>query len=201
MPPPLIACHECDLLQRRSPIPSGGIARCRRCGAVLYRRVPNGVDRTVALALAGLVLFTVANAFPLLSVRIGEDLVSAELATAVHALWLQGEHALAALVAATCIATPLLVLVLMLHVFLPLRFGRLARGTIPTVRLLHAIREWNMMEVFLLGVLVTIVKLVKMATVIPGPGMIAFFLLIFVLAAASSAMDTDAVWARVARRS
>jgi hypothetical protein len=40
-----------------------------------------------------------------------------------------------------------------------------------------------------------------MATVIPGPGMIAFFLLIFVLAAASSAMDTDTVWARVARRS
>ncbi len=197
MSPALIACHECDLLQHRKPIPAGGVARCPRCGARLYRRVPNGIDHTVAFALSGLVLFVVANAFPLLSIRVGQEAVSAELATAVQALWAEREHALAALVAMTCIATPLLVLVSMLHVYLPLRFGRLARGTVPVVRMLKTIQEWNMMEVFLLGILVTVVKLVKIATVIPGPGVAAFFGLIFVLAAASEAMDTEAVWVRV----
>jgi paraquat-inducible protein A len=29
----LIACHECDLLQRETPLPRGGVARCARCGA------------------------------------------------------------------------------------------------------------------------------------------------------------------------
>jgi len=158
------------------------------------------VDRTLALALAGLVLFAVANLFPLLSVRLGEDLVSATLAAAVKALWDQGELALAGLVAGTCIVAPLLVLLSILYVFAPLHFGRLPPAVAPVVRSLHAFQAWNMMEVFLLGILVTVVKLAKMATILPGPGVVAFFMLIFLLAAAATAMDTEAVWARIGIR-
>ena len=61
----LIACHECDLLQQRPPLPMGATARCARCGAVLYRRKRNSLDRVLALTIAGLILFIVANAYPL----------------------------------------------------------------------------------------------------------------------------------------
>ncbi len=197
MKTPLITCHDCDLLQRRISVPPGSAARCARCGAVLYRHVPNAVERTAALALAGLVLFFIANAFPLLSIRVGPEVVSAALPGAVLTLWAEGEHALSALVALTCIVAPALVLLFLLRVFLPLRRGRVARGTVPMLRALEAVQQWNMMEVFLLGILVTVVKLVKMATVIPGPGVWAFFVLIFLLAAATWAMDTEVVWDRL----
>ena len=42
---PLIACHECDLLQRETVLPGGGIARCTRCGAELYRNRPDSLNR------------------------------------------------------------------------------------------------------------------------------------------------------------
>ena len=59
----LIACHECDLLHSISPIPSGGKALCTRCGAFLYRNTPNSHDRALALNLAALMFFIMANAF------------------------------------------------------------------------------------------------------------------------------------------
>jgi hypothetical protein len=55
MPGPLRACHERDLLQREAPLPAGGTARCARCGAVLYRNPPDGLDRTLADALGAAV--------------------------------------------------------------------------------------------------------------------------------------------------
>ena len=57
----LTLCHECDLLNRVRNVPLGGSARCLRCGGVLYRRIPNSLDRTLALAVAGMVLFIVAR--------------------------------------------------------------------------------------------------------------------------------------------
>jgi paraquat-inducible protein A len=51
--------------------------------------------------------------------------------------------------------------------------------------------------VFMLGVLVSLVKLAHIATVIPGVGMWAFFALIVTLAWASSALDPHEVWERL----
>ncbi len=63
----MIACHECDLLHRVRPIQDGAAAKCVRCGAVLYRQKRDSLDRTLALTVAGLILFAVANTFPFLA--------------------------------------------------------------------------------------------------------------------------------------
>jgi len=75
----LIACHECDLLQRETALASGGTARCRRCGATLYRRPPASVDRSLALTLAAMVLFVVANTFPIVGLSVNGTLVETTL--------------------------------------------------------------------------------------------------------------------------
>ena len=62
---PLIACHECDLLQREIALPPGRVARCGRCGAELYRSAHKSVDHTLAFILAAAVLLIVANAYPI----------------------------------------------------------------------------------------------------------------------------------------
>jgi paraquat-inducible protein A len=54
-----------------------------------------------------------------------------------------------------------------------------------------------MMDVFMIGILVSVVKLAEMATIVPGPSLFAFVVLIFVLAAAQAALDPDIVWERV----
>ena len=67
----ILACHECDQLHRREPIPAGARANCQRCGNLLYRHIPDSLNRALALYLAALLLFLIANGFPLLSLKVG----------------------------------------------------------------------------------------------------------------------------------
>jgi paraquat-inducible protein A len=57
-----------------------------------------------------------------------------------------------------------------------------------------------MMEVFMVGILVAVVKLSKMASIIPGMALYAFMILIFVLAASAASLDPHIVWDRLEHR-
>ncbi len=65
-----VACHECGLVHAIRVVPSGGTANCSRCGAVLYRDVPDSIDRTLVLTFTSLILFVIANVYPLLTFKI-----------------------------------------------------------------------------------------------------------------------------------
>ncbi len=57
----LIACPQCDLLQRLPAIAPRSSARCPRCDFELWRRREDSLDRTLALAIAAAILYVVAN--------------------------------------------------------------------------------------------------------------------------------------------
>ena len=194
---PLIACHECDLLQRQPAIQHHGSALCGRCGAVLFKCIPDSVDRVIALALAGLMLFTIANVFPFLAFEAGSQATQTTLFTGVRELYAQGIWALAGLVFFTCILAPLIQLILMLYIFIPIKIDRVAGHTRPAYRLLRLIQDWNMIEVFMIGILVALVKLTKMATIVPGVAMWSFVVLLFVVTGASVSIDGRVIWDRL----
>jgi len=196
----LILCHDCDLLNRVAEVPSGGSARCPRCGGLLDRRVPNSIDRTLALVLAGLVLFLVANAFPFLAMKMQGQVTHTTLASGVRALYAHDERFVGSLVLFTTIVAPLLQLLLLLSILSPLKFGQRVPGMIPMFRLLKRIESWSMMEVFLIGILVSLVKLADMAQIVPGIAIWSFALLIPVLVAAKASLDSHLVWERIGRR-
>ena len=83
---------------------------------------------------------------------------------------------------ATTILAPFLQLAATLYVMLPLKFGARAPAAKLVFRLLHRVQMWSMMEVFLIGILVALVKLGDMAEIIPGLALWSFAVLIVVLA-------------------
>jgi paraquat-inducible protein A len=192
----LIACHECDLIHRVKPLPKKGVASCIRCGAVLYRHKPDSLERTLALSLAGLILLAVANAFPFLAMKMGSQVHQTTLITGIKELYIQGMQPLAALVFFTTILAPLGQLLGMLYVLLPLRHHRVPPKFAPVFRFVHSVQPWSMMEVFMVGILVSVVKLAKMAQIVPGIAIFSFFALILVLAAATVSLDPHEVWER-----
>lgn len=203
-PPPFVgvadswlACPDCDLLHRAARVPTGGDARCRRCGALLYRERAEPVDRTLALALAAAVLFVVANLLPFLAFEMQGRVTETTLASGVEQLWQEGHGLLAAVVFGTAIGAPGLEIGLLLYVLLPLRVGRRPPQLARAFRLLRRVQPWSMMEVFLIGILVSLVKLADLATLIPGLALVAFGLLIPALAGAAETLDPRAVWGAV----
>ncbi len=121
---PLIACHECDLLQRETPLPRGGVARCGRCGATLYRSHPESLERTFALTVGAIMLFAIANAFPIVGLQLQGQLIQTTLFNTVRTLYDEDMKSVAALVFVTTIAMPALELFAMTYLLLPLRTGR-----------------------------------------------------------------------------
>ncbi|ESQ15754.1 MAG TPA: paraquat-inducible protein A [Chromatiaceae bacterium] len=194
----LTLCHECDLLQRSPPLPPAGSAHCVRCGHLLHKHRPDSLNRTLALTLTGLVLFVVANSFPFLSFEMQGQATTTTLFTGVKDLVEQGKGEVAAVVFFTSILAPGLQLLLLLIVLLPLKLAkRLPPGFATLFRWCNSVSPWGMMDVFMIGILVSVVKLMDMATIIPGTSLFAFVVLIFVLAAAQAALDPDLVWNRV----
>ena len=189
-----IACHACDLIHRIKPLPSKGAAHCIRCGAVLYKNKPNSLERSLAFAFAGLILFILANSFPFLGLRIGAQVRETTLITGIHELYLQGMHMIATLVLITTVLAPFIQMMCLFYVLLPLKFGRVPRRLPRVFRFIESVLPWSMMEVFMVGILVSVVKLAKMAKIIPGVSLYSFLALIFVLAAMSVSLDDHLIW-------
>ncbi len=192
-----MACHDCDLLNVEVEVPEGGASRCARCGGVLYRHKANSLNRTLALTFAAGVLFAIANVLPFLAFEMQGDVTQTTLATGVEQLYDQGWYELAGLVFITAIGAPFLQISLLLYVLLPLKLGRMPWDLARVFRLLRHIEPWSMMEIFLIGILVSLVKLADMANIIPGLALWSFGVLILVLAAANAALDPRIVWDRV----
>jgi paraquat-inducible protein A len=194
--PALIACHECDLLQRETPLPPSGVARCGRCGATLYRSHPESLERTLALTVGAIVLFVITNSSPIVGLKLSGQVIQTTLFYTAQTLYEEGTRSVAVLIFLTTIALPAAELGALLYLLLPLRLGRVPPHFEIAYRLMHAVQPWGMIEVFMLGVIVSIVKLANLATAVPGIALWSLAALMMVMAAISATFDSRALWAR-----
>ena len=194
----LIACHECDLLQREVHLPLGGIVRCGRCGAELYRSHPDSFERTLALTTCAILLFVIANSFPIIGLKLQGQIIETTLFYTVQTLWNEDMKSIGVLVFITTMAMPALELLALTYLLLPLRSGFAPPHFAVVFRTLQAVKPWGMVEVLMLGVLVSLVKLANLASVIPGIALWSFGALMFVMAAVAAVFDPRDLWARVA---
>jgi len=192
----LLACPECDLLQSDSAVPRPHKALCARCGAVLYQRHDQGLDRSLALTATALVLLGVANAFPMLSLELQGERTDATLFGAVSTLWSQNMQLVALLVAFTAIAMPLLEIAALAWLLFPLRYGRKAPYFGDAYATLQFAQRLSLVDVFVLGALVSYVKLDHLAEVQAGAGLWAFAGLMLVMATIESNFDPRDLWAQ-----
>ena len=102
----------------------------------------------------------------------------------------------AVLVFFTTIVVPAVQLGAMTYLLLSLRMGRVPRRLPFALRALQAVRPWGMIEVFILGLLVSLVKLGGMAKVAPGIALWSFGGLLVMIAAAVASFDARAIWIR-----
>ena len=191
---PLIGCHHCDGVVEEPWVPDGGSAICFRCGGTLFRRQRQTVEVTLALAASAAILLLVANAYPLLAFELSGQTSETTLASGVAALWNQGQYAVSALVFLTTMLAPASQVVLLLYVLAPIHFDLPTRGAATAFRWVERFRPWSMMEVFLIGIFVALVKLSDMAEIMPGIALYAFALLIPTLTAALAFLDPEIVW-------
>ena len=191
----LTLCPQCDLAQELDRLAAGARAHCTRCGAELGSGLHEDRDGLYAFLATAAVLVVLMNAFPLVEMRSQGATHATTLLGAVLELQQRGMTALALLVALTTIAGPVAEIGFLTVLLMPdrLRLLEPARGRL--VGVLQQVRPWSMVEVFMLGVLVAIVKLAALAEIVPGPALWACATLIIVLSLLKTRVRPEDFWA------
>ena len=193
----MIRCEECALVQTAPALVDHESAHCKRCGAHLCKQVSNTIDRTLALVLAALVLLIVANATPFMTFSFKGRSESNYILSGVIQLWNHGYWPLALLICFASILAPMTYILGMLYVLIPVSLGRRPWKVGPLFRRLDALRPWAMLDVYMFGVFVAVVKLSQLAAIAPSLGLYAYVTLFIVWTAALAGLDSRAVWSAI----
>jgi len=189
----LVACEHCDALHTRVALKPGERAACLRCGGALYRDSSRAYRRLLPLVVTALILFLISNAYPIVVMELKGSRMETTLWGAVQALYADDMALVAVLVFATTILLPLAELLMMCYLLVPMAQHRRPPGFDCIVRGIRQTRPWGMIEVFMIGVLVTVVKLSTIAQVLPGAALWSFGALVVVLASILS-FDPRELW-------
>jgi paraquat-inducible protein A len=201
---PVTTCHDCGLLQQISHMPEDGAVKCCRCDATLRKRQrvepAKSIEHTLALVITALVLLIISNVYPIVQVEAEGHEMAATLFGCVKYLFSNEMEFLAGLVFLTTIGAPLIQLTGLLYILLPVNFNRIPPYAPQIYRLVRIITSWSMLEVLMLGILVSVVKLSAMATVVPSITLWTFALLMIFIAAILSDLDTEMLWEQISPR-
>ena len=169
---------------------------CPRCGATLRLRKRHSLSRTWALLIAATILYFPANVYPVLTlIRIGRGTPSTILG-GVQDLAVAGMWPLAALVFVASICVPVFKIIGLTTLLVSVQrraAGRLRRRT-ALFRVIEVIGRWSMIDVFMISILTALVRMGIVASVYPGPGVIAFCSVVILTMLSAACFDPRLMW-------
>ena len=192
----VLCCPTCGLTVQVEPLQAGQRAECPRCASTVNEGPHGSLQLTAALAIAALILYVPANIYPILRMHFYGAYSENTVWDGVVSLAQTNQYFVALIVFLASIVIPVLKLAGLLYLVISARFrvGRRLRGRTRIYRFIDVIGPWAMLDVFLLAVLVSLVKLGQIATILPGPGLIAFTAVVVLTMLASASFDPREIW-------
>jgi paraquat-inducible protein A len=185
------------LLQRLPPLPPGARGRCRRCKRALARRPAASADLALALAVTAAIAYVLANVFPLMNLSVVGRYAATTIGGGAYAMWEQGERITGVVVAFCGVIAPGGYILFMLTLLLAVRRERPPAWAGEMLRWVRHFEIWSMLEVMMLGILVSLIKIAELATVDAGIGAYAFGALVFLCPAIMLCFDEHELWQKV----
>lgn len=188
---PLIGCDHCGRVSRAAPREP-----CPRCNAPLRVRKADSLVRCWALLLAAAALYVPANLYPVMTVvRLGRGEPSTILG-GVEELIQYKMWPLALLVFVASVAVPVLKLVSLAYLLISTqrRAASRLRDRTRLYRIVDFIGRWSMIDVFMVAILITLVRMGVIASVTPGLGAVCFASVVILTMLAAFSFDPRLMW-------
>ena len=190
----LIGCDVCALVLRAPNPGLGGC--CPRCGNTLHARKPFSVQRTLSWLAVSLVLYVPANLLPVMTTTSVLGRASHTIGSGIVELWSTGSHELALIVFIASVVVPLgkIGSLALLAFTAQRRSCWRQRERAGLYRLVDTVGHWSMLDVFVVVLLVGMVQFGVLASVEPGPGLLAFGAVVVATMLAASSFDPRLIW-------
>lgn len=185
-----ILCQDCDWLIEMPALIAGQKACCPRCGAVVAEHKCDPLSRTLGFSLAGLLFFIPANIFPVLTFEVMSQDSTNTMLGGVIELFDSGFWWMALLVLLCSVLVPLVDLLLLFCCSFLLHQPRPPTITRSLLVIQHHIKEWAMLEVYMLSILVAYIKMSSMGHLMVGIGLYCFIGMLMSAILAQKSFDT-----------
>lgn len=190
----LAGCPDCDLLVRKKKPERGCNITCPRCGAVLLKYNNESANLTLALSLSGLFLFIPACLLPLLKFSVLGFTGKCTMVKASVAMFTGGYWWMGFLVMFCSIIVPFIILSILFIISFFMKIGRRPCFLGKTIKAYQYLTEWTMLDVYMIGLLVALIKLKDFGDVFSGPGLYSFVGLLLTMILATLTFDSQHVW-------
>ena len=194
----LVACQYCDLLIEKPVLARGEVAKCPRCGGRLYFNSSCSPMSMLALTLSALLLLFPANLYPLLTMTMIGTTETASLFEATTKIYLEGNYFVAFLIFFCSRIPPFLMLLSLSCASFIVAFEIKTPLLKKLLKWVDHLTHWSMLEVYLVSFLVALVKLVGLADVELGVGLVCFSLLMITNSLILSFYSSEQYWDKVA---
>ncbi len=190
----LTACHGCDLIVEEGNTPPRSKAICPRCGSFLHEPKANTVNNTLALVITGLLLLWPAVSLPMMEMTILGDTSFNTLLNAVIKIYQSGYYWVAFMVFFTSILTPFAKLSVLLIVVLHIKLKRYTQLLPLLFRYYVKLDAWEMLDVYIIAMLVSVIKLFDIAAIRAGVGLYSYIGLLLTSILVTVKLDKKKIW-------
>jgi paraquat-inducible protein A len=190
----VVACEICGLVQEVGEVPRNCVVKCARCHFKILHRIVDSRSRTLAYSLAAGILYFPANFYPIVTGEYQGQYNQTTVFQGIKALWEHGQYLISGLVFCTSMLTPALKIVALIFITATLDWTRWKRTRTWMYKLIRIIDPWNMLEVFLLAIGVSLIEMGEIATVNPGRGVFSFAAVVVLTLLATYSFDPRLVW-------
>ncbi len=192
----LISCKVCGQVHQLPEIQPGMVACCVRCGARIEKRSRSSLHRTAAFSLTAILLYVPANLLPILHLELYGAVSENTVWDGARKFYEQNDYFIATVVLMASIVIPLLKLLGLLFVVstTAVRSNRLLLTRTWVYLFIEAIGKWAMLDVFVVAIWVSVVKLGDLGRVLPGSGLLPFGCVVVFTLLASASFDPQLIW-------
>ncbi len=173
----LLSCSACGLLMRDDM--DAYQINCPRCESDV-RKNAYSLKYRLGLAIASLIMFVPAMSLPILTFKFGDSEQVDTMFSSLYYFYQDGYPELSVVVFFTSIFGPFTQIIISILMLYPLSRNKKPRYMKLYYKVLFEIRHWVMLDVYVIAILVSIVKLSATSETLTGPGLVMFvFLMIF----------------------
>lgn len=155
---------------------------------------PKSATATLAFSLTALIFFVPSNLYPFMTIELYGNRNSSTIWGGIMSLVDDGAWPIALIVFLASLVIPVLKLLILFYLALTATNKSNPKLKNQLYNIVEAIGRWSMLDIFLLAVLVSIVKLGRWTTVEPGPGSYLFALVVIFTMLASASFDPQLLW-------
>jgi paraquat-inducible protein A len=195
-----MACPDCDMLLHRTDYRSGGSVVCPRCDKTISRATANSIIKVLALSTGGLLIYLPAILMPLMTMKSFGFGDSANIIDSIINFYQTGYYVVAFMVLLSAVIFPFLLLISIFVVSAQLTIKRSPGYLTWLFRSYLHLEEWAMIEVYLLGIVVTIIKISDTSHIYYHSGIFFFSGLVLLTLAIATVIDREAFWQAIGHK-